>query len=115
MYHVNPETGKFDICHAESPENCPFGIENHSDNLEDIQIKADKINKNKFKIPTEKELNNIIKQDKISGYDFSNQCDFIKMRKLSCNNIKFDKCYFSEGLIDSKFDECEFIKIIKTE
>jgi len=45
MYHVNPETGKFDICHAESPENCPFGIENHSDNLEDIQIKADKINK----------------------------------------------------------------------
>lgn len=31
MYHVNPETGKFDICHAESPENCPFGIENHSD------------------------------------------------------------------------------------
>lgn len=32
------------------------------------------------------------------------------MRKLSCNNIKFDKCYFSEGLIDSKFDECEFDK-----
>lgn len=144
MYHVNPETGKFDICHAESPENCPFGIENHSDNLEDIQIKADKINKNKFKILTEKELNNIIKQDKISGYDFSkldiitqeylftkckqfdnckfslknkkikdisfNQCYFIKMRKLSCNNIKFDKCHFSEELIDSKFDECEFDK-----
>lgn len=55
IYHVNPETGEFDICHAKSPENCPFGCENHSDNLEDIQIKADKINKNKFKIPTEKE------------------------------------------------------------
>lgn len=37
MYHVNPETGKFDICHAKSPENCPFGVENHSESYEEIQ------------------------------------------------------------------------------
>ena len=40
MYHVNPETGKFDICHASCPENCPFGVENHSERYEeDIRYK----------------------------------------------------------------------------
>ena len=46
MYHVNPETGEFGICHASCPENCPFGIANHSENYEEIQIKADMYNKN---------------------------------------------------------------------
>ena len=144
MYHVNPKTGEIGTCKAKSPETCPFGCENHSENLEEIQVKADKINKNKFKKPTEEELNDIIKQDKISGYDFSkldsitqkylftkckqfdnckfslknkeikdisfNQCYFVKTRKLSCDNTKFDKCYFSEELMDSKFNECEFDK-----
>lgn len=45
MYHVNPNTGEFGICHAKSSESCPFGCENHSENLNEIQIKADKINK----------------------------------------------------------------------
>ena len=53
MYHVNPETGEFDICHAKSPENCPFGVENHSESYEEIQIKADIINKNFFPIKDE--------------------------------------------------------------
>ena len=102
MYHVNPETGKFDICHAESPENCPFEIENHSDNLEDIQIKADKINKNKFKIPTEKELNNIIITEtefaKIDGLGTKfNECEF--------NNVTLqDNVSFYRG----QFNQCEF-------
>lgn len=43
MCHVNPETGEFGICNAKSPENCPFGCENHSETYEEIQIKADKI------------------------------------------------------------------------
>ena len=56
MYHVNPETGKFDICYAKSPESCPFGCENHSENYEEIQIKADKINKflNEYNIISKK-------------------------------------------------------------
>lgn len=24
MYHVNPRTGEFGICHAKSPESCPL-------------------------------------------------------------------------------------------
>ena len=36
MYHVNPETGEFGICHASCPENCPFGIANHSESYEEI-------------------------------------------------------------------------------
>ena len=44
MYHVNPITGEFGVCHASCPENCPFGVANHSENYEEIQIKADKIN-----------------------------------------------------------------------
>ena len=58
MYHVNPETGKFDICHASCPENCPFGVENHSESYEEIQIKADKINKKLNIKLTEKDKNN---------------------------------------------------------
>ena len=50
MYHVNPETGEFGICHASCPENCPFGIANHSESYEEIQIKADMYNKNIKKI-----------------------------------------------------------------
>ena len=45
MYHVNPVTGEVGICKAKSPDSCPFGCENHSENLDDIQIKSDKINK----------------------------------------------------------------------
>ena len=52
MYHVNPVSGEIGTCHAKSPETCPFGSFNHSDSLEKIKFK-----KNKFKKPTEKELN----------------------------------------------------------
>ena len=45
MYHVNPKTGEVGTCHAKSPETCPFGSFNHSDNLDNIQMKADIINK----------------------------------------------------------------------
>ena len=45
MYHVNPKTGEIGTCKAKSPDSCPFGCENHSENLEEIQVKADKINK----------------------------------------------------------------------
>ena len=67
MYHVNPETGKFDICHASCPENCPFGVENHSESYEEIQIKADKINKtNAWKEKKEKKKEQLKEyQDKI--------------------------------------------------
>ena len=58
MYHVNLETGKFDICHASCPENWPFGVENHSESYEEIQIKADKINKKLNIKLTEKDKNN---------------------------------------------------------
>lgn len=45
MYHVNPVSGEIGTCHAKSPESCPFGVVNHNENLEEIQIRADKINK----------------------------------------------------------------------
>lgn len=45
MYHVNPKTGETGVCHAKSPESCSFGVCNHSDSLEEIQVKADRINK----------------------------------------------------------------------
>jgi len=43
MYHVNTKTGEVGICKAKSPETCPFGCKNHSESLDEIQIKADKI------------------------------------------------------------------------
>ena len=58
MYHVNPKTGEFGICHASCPENCPFGVANHSESYEEIQIKADKINKKLNIKLTEKDKNN---------------------------------------------------------
>ena len=83
MYHVNPNTGEFGICHASCPENCPFGVANHSESYEEIQIKADKINKKATQVTpkkiTEDEFNNIIKKYKeddtleiIENYNFSN-------------------------------------------
>ena len=38
MYHVNPETGEFGICHASCPENCPFGIANHSESYDLLNV-----------------------------------------------------------------------------
>ena len=80
MYHVNPETGKFDICYAKSPESCPFGCENHSENYEEIQIKADKINKflNEY---------NIISK-KLSDYDIEISEDEYKKYHKDYRNFK---------------------------
>ena len=38
MYHVNPKTGEVGTCHAKSPETCPFGSFNHSDNLDGMLL-----------------------------------------------------------------------------
>ena len=62
MYHVNPETGEFGICNASCPENYPFGVANHSENYDEIQIKADiynkKLNKKRNIKLTEEDKNN---------------------------------------------------------
>lgn len=60
MYHVNPVSGEIGTCHAKSPESCPFGVVNHNESLDEIQIRADKINKlNKDIEKKEKAMNTI--------------------------------------------------------
>ena len=74
MYHVNPKTGEIGTCHAKNPKTCPFGSFNHSDNLEDIQMKADiihKTNKNN-------ELINKQKDVKIA-FEYQDLCQSIKL------------------------------------
>ena len=104
MYHVNPITGEFGVCHASCPENCPFGVANHSETYEEIQIKADKINKqlNKYKTKNIKEailtkeiITDIVKKIYRNGYNltldnedkFNKEID--KSLDLSYNNLKF--------------------------
>lgn len=41
--HCNPLTGAIGECHAQSPETCPFGAENHANSFEEIQQISDSI------------------------------------------------------------------------
>lgn len=50
MYHYNTRTGKVEKCRAKTPENCPFGAENHSTNLEQLMYYADVQNQKKARI-----------------------------------------------------------------
>ena len=127
MYHVNPVTGEVGICKAKSPDSCPFGCENHSENLDDIQVKADRMNKKATQVTpkkiTEDEFNNIIKKYKeddtleiIENYDFSNIKDMrllSDIRNKTFRNIIFnnDSVFIGLELKHNTFENCDFSNV----
>ena len=111
MYHVNPKTGEFGICHAKSPESCPFGCENHSESYDEIQIKADKINKilksKKTKISLT-EFKSMLESDspEISNIEvIFTERDSIK--EIECKNKVFTNVHFP-NIHNSILTKCEF-------
>ena len=111
MYHVNPKTGEFGICHAKSPESCPFGCGNHSESYDEIQIKADKINKilksKKTKISLT-EFKSMLESDspEISNIEvIFTERDSI--REIECKNKVFTNVHFP-NIHNSILTKCEF-------
>ena len=90
MYHVNTKTGEVGICKAKSPETCPFGCKNHSESLDEIQIKADKIIfQNKYNSINQKlkKYNLQISKKKYIEYHKSYK-DFESIEKLARKSFK---------------------------
>ena len=114
MYHVNPITGEFGICHAKSPENCPFGCENHSENYEEIQIKADKINKKKNKkILDGFDLHDLSwnkKKDEVitvSNAIIKGEID-TRIKNINFENVSFNNTRFYRYIENFNFNNCDF-------
>ena len=108
MYHVNPKTGETGVCHAKSPETCPFGACNHSDSLEEIQVKADRINKNPVKVVSITEFKNMLESD---NSEISNiEVDFTEedsIKEIDCRNKVFTNVHFP-NIHNSILTKCEF-------
>lgn len=96
MYHVNPITGVIGTCKAKNPENCPFGCENHSENFDDVQIKADKINQS------------IIRRFKKKNAEIKGELDY----SLKYLNNVIDTFGLSEKSIHFYLNQLENIKNI---
>ena len=113
MYHVNPKTGETGVCHAKSPETCPFGACNHSDSLEEIQVKADRINKNPVKTVSITECKKMLEDD---NPEISNiKVDFTEennIKEIDCRNKVFTNVHFpnihNSILTSCEFNNCDF-------
>ena len=116
MYHVNPKTGKFDICHARCLENCPFGVENHSESYDEIQIKADKINKILKAKKTTISLTEFKSMLESDSPEISNiEVIFTErdsIREIECKNKVFTNVHFpnihNSNITDCEFNYCDF-------
>ena len=117
MYHINPKTGEIGTCKAKSPETCPFGCENHSENLEEIQVKADKINKKENKkildnfdlkyLSWDKKKDEVIT---VSNAIIKGDID-TRLENINFENVSFNNTRFYHNIGNCNFNNCDFSHI----
>ena len=119
MYHVNPKTGEFGICHAKSPESCPFGICNHNENLENLQRQQDLLNEeiNDYipdceDLQVEKIFKNLKQKEvtEVTGWDWSTEnTEEISYDIYTYNGKEISSGRNEEEYYDGDYDEEEEI------